>query len=1022
MKKIIKIILLSIIIMTGFIMTTTYAKMQYSATSYIDNPSTEIVQDTMNVKGWYMSDDENATIKFYIDGKEQKCENFKREKRPDVLKAIKGYGGAEKNPNPGYVTDINMNNITDGNHILTTKVISVEGKILTTENRNINVKKYKAKTDIDLPTFNQTVSTNMNIRGWYMSEDKDAQIKMYIDNQELKDVKIMREIRIDVINAIKDYGSASINPKPGFIANIDMTNITDGNHQFKVKIFTKDGRQMAEETRSIIVKKYNATSDIDNPFNEYAREQMYVRGWYMSDDENATIKMYMDNTELTGYKLEREKRPDVLNAIKGYGGAIKNPIPGFKTIIDISKVNDGPHTFRLEVYSRTGEKILTQTRSINVKKYEATSYLDEPLNKIVKDEMYVRGWAMTNDLKATINIYIDGNKQKNLDIEREERTDVLNAIKGYGGVEKNPTPGYKTWINLKNIPDGMHTITIEIRSREGEILVQENRKFELKKYVAKTDIDSPNGKDIIPTNMKIRGWYMSDDTDAIIKIYVDNKEISNVSIKREKRLDVLNVIKGFGDKNTNPEPGYIGNIDMSNVTDGKHTYTVKIFSKSGREIASETRNITVKKYNAISDINEPKEDSTQKTSMKIRGWLMSQDENATIEYYIDDNKLNSSTVSRTDREDVIDVYAGKEYGYKEQNPKPGFEAIIDTSSYKDGKHTFKIVVKSRTGEIINTNTKTFYIKKYDAKVWIDEPTNQRVVRNDKLTIRGWAMSQSDNSKIKITIDNKVISNVIREKRPDVIASIIGYGDEKINPTPGFKVELNVANYAEGYHTIKIEVISKLNDVMTSQTVRFKINREYQLGIDVSEHQKIIDWNQVKNSGIDFAIIRCGYGKDVTSQDDKMFQRNISECERLGIPYGVYIYSYADSREGARSEVAHMERLLNGRNPSYGVWIDMEDADGYKAKNGITSQTCIEICDEFCKIMKEKGYKAGIYANVDWLTNKLNAECLKQYPKWVAQWNDEYTYSERCVAWQYTSSGKLQGIEGTVDMNKWYGYK
>ena len=1021
MKKVIKTILLMIIIMLGFMMSS-YAKEEYIATSYIDNPETEIVKDLMYVRGWVMTNDANATIKFYIDGQEQKYQDFKREERPDVIKAITGYGGKEKNPNPGYITYINMSHVTDGTHLFTVEVVSSEGKVLTKENRNITVKKYVAKTDIDAPNNGQTISTNMYVRGWYMSDDKNANVKMYIDNQEIKNITLMRETRLDVLNAIKGYGDVSINMKPGFITNIDMSNIKDGEHQFKVTILTEDGREMTAETRNIVVKKYNATADIDNPLNEYAREQMYVRGWYMTDDEKATMKMYIDDMELTGYSITREKRPDVLKAIQGYGGANKNPTPGFVTTVDISNITDGQHIFKIELYSRTGEKILTQIRNITVKKYEATSYLDEPLDKIVKDEMYVRGWVMTNDTKATIDIYIDGNKQNNIQITREQREDVIGAIQGYGGKEKNPNPGYKTYINLSNKTDGIHTIMIEVKSREGEILLQESRNFELKKYVAKTDIDKPDGKDIISTNMSIRGWYMSDDKDAIVKMYLDNKEISNVSITKEERPDVLNAIKGYGDKSINPKPGYTGNIDMSNVTDGNHTYTVKVFSKSGRELTSETRNITVKKYDAISDINEPEQNSTQKTSMKIRGWVMTQDENATIEYYIDDKKIENSTISRVERQDVLNVYEGKQYGYKEQNPLPGFEAVIDTSSYKDGIHTFKIIVKSRTGEIINTNAKTFYIKKYDAKMYIDEPTSQKIVRNDKLTIRGWAMAQLDNSKIKITIDNNIISNVTREKRPDVIESVTGYGDETINPTPGFKVEVNTSNYAEGYHTIKVEVISKLNEVMTSQTVRFKINREFQLGIDVSEHQKTIDWDKVKASGIDFAIIRCGYGKNVTSQDDKMFQRNITECERLGIPYGVYIYSYADSREGARDEVAHMERLLNGRNPSYGVWIDMEDADGYKAINGITNETCIEICDEFCKIMKEKGYKAGIYANVDWLTNRLNAECLKQYPKWVAQWNDEYTYSERCVVWQYTSSGRLEGIDGPVDMNKWYGYK
>lgn len=88
------------------------------------------------------------------------------------------------------------------------------------------------------------------------------------------------------------------------------------------------------------------------------------------------------------------------------------------------------------------------------------------------------------------------------------------------------------------------------------------------------------------------------------------------------------------------------------------------------------------------------------------------------------------------------------------------------------------------------------------------------------------------------------------------------------------------------------------------------------GIDVSEHNKNIDWEKVKAAGIDYAIIRCGYGSDIQNQDDKQWQRNVSECERLGIPYGVYIYSYAKNTEMAASEAQHVLRLISGHKLSY----------------------------------------------------------------------------------------------------------
>ena len=214
---------------------------------------------------------------------------------------------------------------------------------------------------------------------------------------------------------------------------------------------------------------------------------------------------------------------------------------------------------------------------------------------------------------------------------------------------------------------------------------------------------------------------------------------------------------------------------------------------------------------------------------------------------------------------------------------------------------------------------------------------------------------------------------------------------------------------------------EINSKKDNKSQAFKLNKiEVLTGIDVSEHQKIIDWDAVKKSGIAFAIIRCGYGKDDPSQDDEMFARNVAECERLNIPYGIYLYSYALDIEGAKSEAAHALRLISGHNPELGIWFDMEDADGYKLRNGMPSNnTLVEMCITFCEIMKENGYKTGVYANLNWLMNQLNDSRLDIYDKWVAQWNSTCNYTKKFVMWQYTSDGTVEGIEGRVDMNKYY---
>ena len=180
-------------------------------------------------------------------------------------------------------------------------------------------------------------------------------------------------------------------------------------------------------------------------------------------------------------------------------------------------------------------------------------------------------------------------------------------------------------------------------------------------------------------------------------------------------------------------------------------------------------------------------------------------------------------------------------------------------------------------------------------------------------------------------------------------------------------------------------------------------------IDVSKWQGVIDWEKVKPN-IDGAILRCGYGTDHPSHDDEQFKRNADECTRLGIPFGVYIYSYARDIEAAESEAAHVLRLIKGYTLSYPVYYDLEEAG--------TEAGAVERARAFGAIIEEAGYWCGIYANLHWWNSYLGG--LDEYTKWVAQYNSSCHYKgEHLDMWQYSCTGHVDGINGDVDMNECY---
>lgn len=180
------------------------------------------------------------------------------------------------------------------------------------------------------------------------------------------------------------------------------------------------------------------------------------------------------------------------------------------------------------------------------------------------------------------------------------------------------------------------------------------------------------------------------------------------------------------------------------------------------------------------------------------------------------------------------------------------------------------------------------------------------------------------------------------------------------------------------------------------------------GIDISEFNGNVDIAALKGQ-IDFVIIRCGYGSDYEYQDDTEFEANVRKCEAAEIPYGVYLYSYAQTVEMAKSEAAHTLRLLSGKRPLYGVWYDVEDSALP------TGEQLIDNIIAYCDAVQAAGYYCGIYSFLYLMQTRLNNPRLAAYDRWVAQWNDTLDYTGDAGMWQFTNNGMLNGKR--FDMNR-----
>lgn len=191
------------------------------------------------------------------------------------------------------------------------------------------------------------------------------------------------------------------------------------------------------------------------------------------------------------------------------------------------------------------------------------------------------------------------------------------------------------------------------------------------------------------------------------------------------------------------------------------------------------------------------------------------------------------------------------------------------------------------------------------------------------------------------------------------------------------------------------------------------------GVDVSKYQGNIDWNKVKASGIEFAIIRVGYRGYGTGVlvEDSTFRQNIKGATAAGLKVGLYFYSQAINETEAVEEASMVISLCQGYNISYPIYFDTEKVAGDTGRaDNISRAQRTANAVAFCETIRNSGYKAGVYSYASWFYNQLNMASLSPYSIWIAQYRDQLSFDYNYDIWQYSSTGTVPGIPKPTDMN------
>ena len=186
------------------------------------------------------------------------------------------------------------------------------------------------------------------------------------------------------------------------------------------------------------------------------------------------------------------------------------------------------------------------------------------------------------------------------------------------------------------------------------------------------------------------------------------------------------------------------------------------------------------------------------------------------------------------------------------------------------------------------------------------------------------------------------------------------------------------------------------------------------GIDVSKWQGNIDFKRVAKKGIEFVIIRAGYGR-VLSQKDPYFERNYKNARAAGLKVGAYWYSYATTTADAKLEAETCLKVIEGKQFEFPIYFDLEE----KKQFALGKTACSNLVKTFCDALENAGYFAGLYISRSPLQTYITDEVAKRYALWIAEYNTKCNYKGDYGIWQYSSTGSVDGIGGHVDMDESY---
>ena len=540
-----------------------------------------------------------------------------------------------------------------------------------------------AKSNLESPSNSEIiVNGKLRIKGWALHAFGIKEVKVLVDNAQVATLNTGIS-RADINSAYPGYFNGELS---GFEETIDISQLGTGNKTVEVIIVSRNGETQSHK-RNITIGKVNnlpKINTLDTPSDNtvISNEKIKIRGWALDEYGVKEVRVYVDGKDL-GTVPYGTNRPDVNNVYPGYPSGNNS---GFDGTVDISNISAGDKKLAVKITSNDGTE-KTIERTIKVVRLETRICLDEPSSgyTLTGNSLKIRGWALSSVGIKEVRVYVDG-KDLGTVPYGTNRADVNNVYPGY---PSGNNPGFDGNVDLSNVEDGVKSLKVKISSNDGNIQEIE-RTIKIQRPKSIICLDEPVNNQLISSNtLKIRGWALNSTGIKEVRVYVDGKDLGTVPYGTN-RADVNNVYPGYPSGNN---PGFDGNVDLSNIGSGVKSLKIKVSSNNGN-IQEIERKINIQRLETRTCLDSPvTNEIVAGNTLKVRGWALSSSGVREVRAYIDGKDLGTVKYG-TERKDVNNVYPGYPSGNN-----PGFDGIIDISKVGSGDKTLVIKITENNGTV-----------------------------------------------------------------------------------------------------------------------------------------------------------------------------------------------------------------------------------------------------------------------------------------------------------------------------------